>query len=410
MKNFTYRSFEEKENIETILKRRKRKLNRQQILSGCILGVILVTLALYIGHHLYYTELDGYVHVDANKVRTPFDIYLDSVYVHTGDFVEPGDTLYSYYMLDMLVDNANPNEEPAMIAVGRNYTLQHTIAVQEIEVMKVRIEELRKQILAEDHNISFGLSDNSHKLDLQRQLREAEAKLRALQGELDALRRSQPEARVLYGGNSRFRNDSTLVPQIYDDARSAYMRRAISYRLASDSSLITDVKAPVNMIFFKEEEILSKQHLNLEANNLKVVAYVPINKMHRINNNSRAEVVVNDDVKFTASVSVLGTRTEMIPENLRSYFSKKNTAVIAILTLDPGQTVPLWSLASGISVTVRVKNYNAEKQDCGKPDYLWFTTGRGTSADSIRSPQETTLMQQSSKTSTENDTTPRDSI
>ena len=116
------------------------------------------------------------MHVDANKVRTPFDIYLDSVYVHTGDFVEPGDTLYSYYMLDMLVDNANPNEEPAMIAVGRNYTLQHTIAVQEIEVMKVRIEELRKQILAEDHNISFGLSDNSHKLDLQRQLREAEAK------------------------------------------------------------------------------------------------------------------------------------------------------------------------------------------------------------------------------------------
>ena len=153
------------------------------------------------------------MHVDANKVRTPFDIYLDSVYVHTGDFVEPGDTLYSYYMLDMLVDNANPNEEPAMIAVGRNYTLQHTIAVQEIEVMKVRIEELRKQILAEDHNISFGLSDNSHKLDLQRQLREAEAKLRALQGELDALRRSQPEARVLYGGNSRFRNDSTLVPR-----------------------------------------------------------------------------------------------------------------------------------------------------------------------------------------------------
>ena len=163
MKNFTYRSFEEKENIETILKRRKRKLNRQQILSGCILGVILVTLALYIGHHLYYTEPDGYVHVDANKVRTPFDIYLDSVYVHTGDFVEPGDTLYSYYMLDMLVDNANPNEEPTMIAVGRNYTLQHTIAVQEIEVMKVRIEEPAEAILAEDHNISFGLSDNSHK-------------------------------------------------------------------------------------------------------------------------------------------------------------------------------------------------------------------------------------------------------
>lgn len=382
MKNFTYRSFEEKENIEAILQRRKRKLNRQQIVSGCILAVILLMLALYIGHHLYYTELDGYVHVDANKVRTPFDIYLDSVYVHTGDVVAPGDTLYSYYMLDMLVENANPNGEPQMVAVGRNYTLQHTIAVQQIGVMRVRIAELKKQIAAEDHNIAFGLSDHSHKLDLQRSLREAEAQLRALQGELAALRRSQPEVRVLYGnGHSRYRKDSTLVPQIYDDARSGYMRRAISYRLASDSSLITEVKAPVRMIFFKEEEILSKQHLNLEANNLKVVAYVPIGKMDKVDNNSRAEVVVNDDVRFRASVSVLGTRTELIPENLRSYFSKKNTAVIAILLLDPGQRVPLWSLASGIPVTVRIRNFNPPKQEGGKPDHLWFTTGSGTQPD-----------------------------
>lgn len=156
MKNFTYRSFEEKENIEAILQRRKRKLNRQQIVSGYILAVILLTLALYIGHHLYYTELDGYVHVDANKVRTPFDIYLDSVYVHTGDVVAPGDTLYSYYMLDMLVENANPNGEPQMVAVGRNYTLQHTIAVQQIGVMRVRIAELKKQIAAEDQTSPSG--------------------------------------------------------------------------------------------------------------------------------------------------------------------------------------------------------------------------------------------------------------
>lgn len=382
MKNFTYRSFEEKENIEAILRRRKRKLNRQQIVSWTILGIILILLALYVGRHFYYTELDGYVQVDANKVRTPFDIYLDSVYVKTGDMVAPGDTLYSYYMLDILVESANPNEEPPMVAVSRNYGLQYETAAQKIAVMRVRIAELQRQISAEDHDIALGLSDNSHKRDLERDLNEARAQLKALIGELGALRRTREETHVMFERN-RMRSDSAMVPQIYDDARSAHMRRAISYRLASDSSIITDVKAPVRMIFFKQEEIMSKQHVNLEANNLKVVAYVPVSKMRNVNNNSRAEVIVNDDVKFKARMSVLGTRTEMIPENLRSYFSKKNTAVIAIFTLDKGQTLPLWSLASGMPVSIRIKNYNLTEEEKRKdrPDYNWYTTGRGISSD-----------------------------
>lgn len=382
MKNFTYRSFEEKENIEAILRRRKRKLNRQQIVSWTILGIILILLALYVGRHFYYTELDGYVQVDANKVRTPFDIYLDSVYVKTGDMVAPGDTLYSYYMLDILVESANPNEEPPMVAVSRNYGLQYETAAQKIAVMRVRIAELQRQIAAEDHDIALGLSDNSHKRDLERDLNEARAQLKALIGELGALRRTREETHVMFERN-RMRSDSAMVPQIYDDARSAHMRRAISYRLASDSSIITDVKAPVRMIFFKQEEIMSKQHVNLEANNLKVVAYVPVSKMRNVNNNSRAEVIVNDDVKFKARMSVLGTRTEMIPENLRSYFSKKNTAVIAIFTLDKGQTLPLWSLASGMPVSIRIKNYNLTEEEKRKdrPDYNWYTTGRGISSD-----------------------------
>lgn len=380
MKNFTYRSLDERENIEEILKRRRRKINRQQIVSVLIFMVILGSLALYIAHHVYYTVLDGYVSVDTNRVRTPFDIYLDSVYVKTGDLVTPGDTLYSYYMLNMLIDNANPDEEPPMVAVSRNYKLQYETARQQIEVLKVRIEELKKQILTEAHNIALGLSSNSHKLDLERELSESEARLKALLAELAALKQTRDETKVVFA-RRRALSDSTLIPQIYDDARAAHMRRAISYRLASDSSLITDVKAPIHMIFFKEEEVLTKQHLNLEANNLKVVAYVPVDKMSRINNNSKAEIVVNDDVSFSARVSVLGTRTEMIPENLRSYFSKKNTAVIALFEIEEGQTLPLWSLASGMPVQVRIKNYRwfENEQDTvkTKPDYLWFTTGKG---------------------------------
>ncbi len=377
MKNFTYRSFDEKENIEAIIKQRRRKINRQQIVSGIILIAILASLGLYIFHHIFYTELDGYVHVDANRVRTPFDIYLDSVYVKTGDIVVPGDTLYSYYMLDMLVQHANPNDEPAILVHNRNYSLQYENIAAEISVLKVTIEELRKQIALEDHNIAFGLSQNSHKLDLQRALTEALARLRALRHELDVLSRMKRDTDTFFPSN-RLNSSGGVRQQLYDNRHATDMRRAISYRLASDSSIITDVFAPDHMIFFEKEEILSKQHLNLEANNLHIVAYVPIDKMNYITNNSRATVIINDDYEYAASVSILGMRTDIIPENLRSYFSKKNTAIIALLQIDPGQTIPFWTVAQGLPVTIRIRNYyKGLVEPSKKPDYLWFTSGVG---------------------------------
>lgn len=377
MKNFTYHSTEEKENIEAILRQRKRKLNRQQILAGTILGLIVLVLALYFGYYVYYTEYDGYMHVDENRVRTPFDIYLDSVYVKTGDIVAPGDTLYSYYMLDMLVQQADPNNEPGIVARYREISLRYESTARDIKVLRVRIEELKKQIDIEVHNIRFGLSSNAHKLDLERELKESEAKLQALNYELGVLKRMKRETSPVLGRAKDIRTDTTLRAQIYDNIHSESLRGAIAYRLAGDSSIITQVNAPDRMIFFEKEEILTKQHLNLEGNNLQVVAYVPVDNIHRLNNDSRAEVIISDGIVLGAHMEVLGMRAEMIPEHLRSYFNKRNTVLIAIFSLDAGQTVPFWSMTSGLPVKVRVRNSDTWFRESTPDDYLWFTTGRG---------------------------------
>ncbi|MDE7373906.1 MAG: SPOR domain-containing protein [Odoribacter sp.] len=378
MKNFTYHSTEEKENIEAILRQRKRKLNRQQILAGTILGLIVLVLGLYFGYYVYYTEYDGYMHVDENRVRTPFDIYLDSVYVKTGDIVAPGDTLYSYYMLDMLVQQADPNNEPGIVARYREISLRYESTARDIKVLRVRIEELKKQIDIEVHNIRFGLSSNAHKLDLERELKESEARLQALNYELGVLKRMKRETSPVLGrAKNEPRTDTALRAQIYDNIHSESLRGAIAYRLAGDSSIITQVNAPDRMIFFEKEEILTKQHLNLEGNNLQVVAYVPVDQIHRITNDSRAEVLISDDIVLGAHVAVLGMRAEMIPEHLRSYFNKRNTVLIAIFNLDAGQTVPFWSMTSGLPVKVRVRNSDTWFREATPDDYLWFTTGKG---------------------------------
>lgn len=109
-----------------------------------------------------------------------------------GDIVLPGDTLYSYFMMDVMTEQANINTEPIIVARNRDLTIRYNSLLQEIAVQKVRIAELRKQISLENHNIQFGLSDNSHRMDLERMLSEALAMLKAMQAEAGMLGGMRP--------------------------------------------------------------------------------------------------------------------------------------------------------------------------------------------------------------------------
>lgn len=381
MKNFTYRSQDEKDNIEEILRQRQRKVNRQQLVASTILAILLIIVGLYMGRKVVYTEFDGYVHVDANLVRTPFDVFLDSMYVESGDVVMPGDTLYSYFMMDLLTDNANINTEPDIVARNRDLTLRYNTLAQQIAVQRVKIAELRKQIALENHNIQFGLSDNSHRMDLERLLAQAIAELNAMTREaamVSGMRNAtDPASRgiVSVGGAGN-------ADQVYDNIRSKAMQYARRYRLATDSAIIVNISAPDRMVFFEKETILVAQHLNLTDNNLHIVAYIPPDKIKNITYNSLAEIVVNENLSFDAHVAIIGMRTEEIPEYLRSYFTKKNTALIAELAIDHDQRIPFWSVAAGLPVTIRIRNLETW-QDDAPSNYLWVTTGKGVNPESL---------------------------
>lgn len=372
MKSFTYRSLDEKENLEAILRRRKRKLNRQQVISGVILTTIIGLVLLYCGRQILYTEYDGYIHLDVNRVRAPYNIYLDSVYVSPGKIIAKGDTLFSYYVMDWLVHDADPDDEPEIHARRRNLILQYTSAYQQTGVLDVRIAELKKQIAIERHNIQFGLSDNAHKLDLERELLEAEARKKALRNELGVLARMIRETNT---GNPGARNRGQL--QIYENPGSDQSKESRRYYISNNDAFIVNVHAPMHMVFFEQEDIITLQHLDLQANNLQVLAYVPIDKAHRMSNNMKAEVIVGDDLSFSARVVIKGIRAELVPEHLRSYFARQNTALIALLEIDKGQVIPFWSTASGLPVTVRVRNFHfGDGQEVRKED-MRYEVGRG---------------------------------
>lgn len=374
MRNFTYRSLDEKDNIEAVLRQRKKKINRQQIIAGIIIFIICSLATLYAIDKSFYTEYDAYIHIDINKVRAPYDIYLDSVYVTPGDVVHVGDTLYSYYVLDWLVLEINPNDEPSVLQNSRNLRLQYNDILQKIHVLQVRISELRKQISLESHNISFGLSDNSHKMDLQRELRESEALLAALRSQLAEIAKLLHDAEFGPRGRNRARKGGT---QIYENPYSKSDAYAIRYNISNKDGFITNVQAPLGMVFFEKEDIIDMQHLDLKDNNLQIVAYVPVNLTSKIKDNMPAKVYVNDELSFQAHVLMTGVRSEDVPENLRSYFAKANKALIAILTIDEGQIIPFWSATAGLPVKVKIRNLFPWEDEPEVHRVMLYEVGKG---------------------------------
>lgn len=374
MRNFTYRSIEEKDNIEAVLRQRKKKINRQQIIAGIIIFVICSLATLYAINKTFYTEYDAYIHIDINKVRAPYDIYLDSVYVKPGDVVHVGDTLYSYYVLDWLVLEVNPNDEPSVLQNGRNLRLQYNDIVQRIQVLQVKIAELRKQIAVEGHNISFGLSDNSHKLDLERELRESEALLSALRRQLAEVAKLLHDVEFGPRVSDRARKGGA---QIYENPYSKSDAYSIRYNISNKDGFIANVQAPLGMIFFEKENIIDMQHLDLKDNNLSVVAYVPVNLTSKIKDNMPAKVYVNDELSFQAHVIMSGVRSEDLPEALRSYFAKANKALIAILSIDEGQIIPFWSATAGLPVKVKIRNLLPWEDEPEVHRVMLYEVGKG---------------------------------
>ena len=376
MKEFSFSSEERQNDIESILKERKRKIATQQIVFTIILLCILVIIGLWIGKNILYTEFDGYINADLNTLRHADDIYVLEVNKKVGDFIVPGDTLLSYVYSNIFYSHESTDSEPTVVVENRNMRVDYGLARQDLEVLKVRIKELKKQLETEDHNIRFGLSDNLKKMKIEQELAEAEEQYNAQRRKLgvlwNALDQTKKAVQKTYNNNSGYLR--------VQDMRNVELMKELGlvrYSIAVDSGIVTKVYVPELTLVLRGEPIISLQSFDLHRNNLSVVTYVMPREMKHINRNTKAEVIVNDDVSFTASVLMLGTRTEEIPGELRSTLSRDHTAVIVVMGVDTGQVIPFWTLVKNIPVRIRINNIEAKMQEDEVTDYMMFHTTHG---------------------------------
>lgn len=373
MKDFHFNSDKEQAEIEEILLQRKKVQNKQQALFAAIFALVIGIVVLYCIRKVVYVDFNGYVVVHNVRFRASEDIFVYDIYKHNGDLVRPNDTIYSYVSLDWFHELGNINTESEIIVNSRDLNLQYGLAYQNLAVLQAKKQEIKRQIAIEDHNIRFGLSDNVYKLQLERDYKETEEELKALQRRLQVMRETIEESQAAVERLSEVSSGFTI--QNIRNKKKMKGMNLVHYVISADSGLVTRNWISEYSLVLRGEDVIETQSFDLEKDNVYIMAYVTPDRAKYINRGFKAKVIVNDDVEYTATVVSMGARTEPIPEAYRNNLSKNHTAAIAVLRIDPGQNIPFWSLVNGMPVLIRFNN--KDYKDVKSEEYMQLKTPKG---------------------------------
>jgi hypothetical protein len=374
MKNFHFTTEHKQAEIEQILWQRKKKIAKQQLFFLTIFIFIVFVVILYCIKKVLYTEFDGYVVVHNVRFRASEDIFVHDIYKHNGDLIKPGDTIYSYVSLGWFHEIGDINSESEVVVKSRDLKLQYGLAYQNLAVIKTRLQEIKRQIDLEDHNIRFGLSDNVHKLNLEREYKETEEELKSQQRKLYVLKNAIDESKNAVERLNSVNNSGFTIQDVRNKKKMKELGM-VHYTIAADSSLVTKNWISELSLVLRGEDILETQSFDLEKDNVYVMAYVTPKRAKYLNRGFKATIIVNDDVEYTATVVSMGARTEEIPEAYRNNLSKDHIAAIAVLRIDDKQEIPFWSLVNGMPVIIRFDN--RDYKEVSPEEYLQLTTPRG---------------------------------
>lgn len=374
MKNFHFTTEHKQAEIEQILWQRKKKIAKQQLFFLTIFIFIVFVVILYCIKKVLYTEFDGYVVVHNVRFRASEDIFVHDIYKHNGDLIKPGDTIYSYVSLGWFHEIGDINSESEVVVKSRDLKLQYGLAYQNLAVIKTRLQEIKRQIDLEDHNIRFGLSDNVHKLNLEREYKETEEELKSQQRKLYVLQNAINESKNAVERLNSVNNSGFTIQDVRDKKKMKELGM-VHYTIAADSCLVTKNWISELSLVLRGEDILETQSFDLEKDNVYVMAYVTPKRAKYLNRGFKATIIVNDDVEYTATVVSMGARTEEIPEAYRNNLSKDHIAAIAVLRIDDKQEIPFWSLVNGMPVIIRFDN--RKYKEVSPEEYLQLTTPRG---------------------------------
>lgn len=356
MNEFQYDSTPQEQAMADLLKSQSHRLARQQIIFALIFLLIIVLTAYYIITRMIWAIYDGYVTLDENHICAVDDIYILKVNKEVGEIVHKGDTLYSYVLLDNIVNQYDPNIIPSAVKETHDMEVQAKLAREEIPVLRTRLAELKKQKASESSDIYYGLTNNTKRNQLDAEIAEVEEEIRKQMNKVTIYSQAK---NTTYNFMSRRGAGMAGTDMPYSSNTSIYNHALIHYCCAPADAYVTKVNVSDKTLVFKSDEVLTIQHTDYAACHLGIITYVPSEKIKYMESPDDADVIVNKDLVLKAKLQMVGLRVEEIPKHLQSNFSHDANAVVAVFTFKPNQRVPAWVMSNKLPVRIRVNKISA---------------------------------------------------
>lgn len=356
MNEFQYDSTPQEQAMADLLKSQSHRLARQQIIFALIFLLIIVLTAYYIITRMIWAIYDGYVTLDENHICAVDDIYILKVNKEVGEIVHKGDTLYSYVLLENIVNQYDPNIIPSAVKETHDMEVQAKLAREEIPVLRTRLAELKKQKASESSDIYYGLTNNTKRNQLDAEIAEVEEEIRKQMNKVTIYSQAK---NTTYNFMSRRGAGMAGADMPYSSNTSIYNHALIHYCCAPADAYVTKVNVSDKTLVFKSDEVLTIQHTDYASCHLGIITYVPSEKIKYMESPDDADVIVNKDLVLKAKLQMVGLRVEEIPKHLQSNFSHDANAVVAVFTFKPNQRVPAWVMSNKLPVRIRVNKISA---------------------------------------------------
>lgn len=373
MNNFQFEKDENRpKDALDLLHAQKRKLATQQVIFAGLFIVVIILLGLYLVSRVIFVYYDGYIKLDVNNIRAMQDEFVLKMNVNVGDSVQPGDTLFSYVLLDQVVTHNDVTNEPVFVTRTNDMRMQGRLAQQQLIVLRTQLAELQKQLKSERNDIYYGLTNNTKQNEIKAQIEQVKAQIRETQNKVAiymsrAYRNYNIVSRYGLVGNGQ-------SPMPFSPGLTYYNKAIVHYCVAPAKGFVTRVMNPDLSLSFKGDDIVHLKYVEFDKANLMVMAYVPVDNTRELIEADSVEVIVDKETILHAHLVRVGLGTQQLPDYLVNNFTRDAMVIMAALQFDRDQQIPLWVLNNELPVKIRInkflqglksRNRAAKKSDSG---------------------------------------------
>lgn len=355
MKSFTYRS--KLDDVNVVLQRRKKKINKQQLIFNIVLLAIIASLAYYGITKIKYATFNGYVKTSLRVATLIDDAYITDIRVGVGDQVKEGDTLFTFLLANQILEQNNPTRQFTTL-MGRNYDTRIHINLinKELELSKLELKEEMKVLDKLKYNAFLGIASNQ-------QVESKNTRIKELQFNIKLKTEEKKLNEQFLKGTDKLtaRSQNTIaLPEEYTltellKLNDSKYQSECKHFIAKKDAIITDVNMFNAAYVYKKDPILSFQEEKYDDQNLYVETYVFPDDIQYVSVGAEVEILVTKELSFVGVIATIGTKALVLPDHLMNKFSQQVEAVDVRVNFKEGQNIPFWVATTDLPVKVRIK-------------------------------------------------------